>query len=298
MSPKHIVYFLLLGFSVFFLNACEENEEPLPEEVPVQAMPTILKNIYFKHDSSSRFYHLYKPRNLAPNAPLVFALHGYTQTNDWAWSNMGMNRLADTYGFAVCYPQGALASNYTSHWNAELDFSVIDDIGFLEELALFLQTEHQLDPKRTFSCGFSNGGFMNYTMACQSTVFRAIASVAGTMSGASWENCDPKVPLSVLQIHGEDDFVVPINGNMPPTGGWGGAPALDSIMRFWALQNNITESDTVITPSIERIYYRAPEIESEVWFFKINNYGHRWPTADDPSGLNTSEVIWEFFSKF
>ena len=86
----------------------------------------------------------------------------------------------------------------------------MDDIGFLSELAGHLQVEYDLNPDHTFVCGMSNGGFMSYTLACdRPDVFKAIASVTGTMSGFDWNNCDPDEPVPVLQIAGADDNIVP-----------------------------------------------------------------------------------------
>jgi len=71
-----------------------------------------------------------------------------------------------------------------------------------------ISNQLNVDDRRIFFVGHSNGGFMSYRMACDhSGTVAAIASLAG----ATWENpddCAPTGPVHVLQIHGTADNVV------------------------------------------------------------------------------------------
>ncbi len=250
--------------------------------------------------SSERTHILYKPDNLPSNAPLVLALHGYGSNGTILQWYSGMNEAADTHSFAVAYPHGTPDRGGTRHWNANLNISSTDDVHYLSELAKDLQAEHQLDPGRTFVFGMSNGGYMSYTLACEAyDVFRGIASVTGTMSGYDWNNCDPPEPVPVLHIHGVNDRVVPIDGSMSAGGGWGGAPHVDEVVSFWADLNRTTTIDSVfLAPSTYAFYYRNGQNGNEVWYHRIDDWGHEWPGPQDQTGTIASEVIWDFFSKF
>jgi len=138
---------------------------------------------------------------------------------------------------------------------------------------------------------------MSYTLACEaSDVFSAIASVTGTMSGYTWNNCNPAKPIPVLEIHGVDDETVPIDGSLVSYGGWGGAPHLDKVVEFWAEKNACAISDSVFLPeSTHAYYYRAGINNNEVWYHKIDNHGHSWPGRNSTTGTNASELIWKFF---
>jgi len=256
----------------------------------------------FDHDGVTRQYILYLPDNLPENAPLVFVLHGYIFNAPGIMASTGMNHVADKNGFAVCYPQGTLDEGGKTHWNARFNISKTDDIGFLTELAQYLQSEYNLNPQRTYICGHSNGGFMSYTLACEAPdVFNAIASVAGTMSGYTWNNRNISEPIPILQIHGLDDKIIPINGSLNSSGGWGGAPHMDTIIEFWVNLNNCSTSEYVSISSNTNAYYYTDGIGgNEVWYYKIANWGHGWPiyNSEKPDynpGINASEVIWEFF---
>jgi len=119
------------------------------------------------------------------------------------------------------------------------------------------------------------------------------------MSGHDWKNCNPSDPIPVLHIHGVDDRVVPIDGSMSAGGGWGGAPHVDEVVSFWADLNSTTTVDSVfLAPSTHAFYYRNGRNGNEVWYYRINDWGHEWPGPQDQTGTIASEVIWEFFSKF
>ncbi len=260
---------------------------------------SIAQNFTFDHNGVTREYILYKPSNIPTNAPLVFVLHGYTGNNQ-GMIRYGMNDIADKNGFVVCYPQGLPDNNGTTHWNAKLKLSSVDDIGFLSELAKHLQSEHNLDPNSTFSCGFSNGGFMSYTLASEAPgIFKAVAPVSGLMSGDTWNEFNSTTPITILHIHGSNDRIVPINGSMSTSGGWGGAPKVDSIISFWAHFNNCKEKDTTLFPPKTTAYYnRNGDNGHEVWYYLVEGMAHEWPTSKTNAGIIACEVIWEFFKNY
>ena len=269
------------------------------QEVVLEFMNKEAEFKTFKHNDLTREYVLYKPPNLPDNAPLVFGLHGYGSHGIVLEAYSEMDTLAEENGFAVVYPQGAPDYANSSHWNSNLQISTVDDVGFLTELAKHLQSEHNLNPEKTFIFGHSNGGFMGYTLSCKAPgVFKAIASVAGTMSGSDWKHCKNAKPVSVLHIHGIQDQVVPIDGSMSPGGGWGGAPHADEVISFWAKVNQSTITETAFfEPNINVVYYKNPDNKHEIWYYKIDDLGHDWPGALFPKGTVTSEVIWQFFSR-
>lgn len=254
----------------------------------------------FPHDGMQREYLLHIPKNLPPKAPLLLVLHGYTNKAAFIRFYSNMNKVANRKGFAVVYPQGSVGKTGETHWNAQLELSEVDDIGFLSSLADSLAQRHQLDPQRTFVMGLSNGGFMAYTLACSVPQrFRAIASVIGTMSGKTWSQRDSlSQPMPVLQISGLEDKVVPADGSMGPKNGWGGAPPIDSVMRFWSQRNGCTTLDRqYVTPQTSAYYYESCQDSAQVWYIEIENLRHTWPRKGK-HGIKTNELIWAFFEQY
>ncbi len=253
----------------------------------------------FKYDQVERKYLLHLPQDLPENAPLVFVLHGYHGDARDYMGELGMNRVADANGFAVCYPQGTRDFEGTPHWNARLTISKADDIGFLATLAADLQKRHKLDPAKTFTCGISNGGFMSYTLVAEKPgVFKAAASVIDTMSGYTWQHRETIRPVPILQISGLDDKIVPYDGSMSAGGGWGGAPHRDAVIDFWAKLDQTKTEDVVQISDKTTVHYFKDGVDGkEVWHYKIKGFGHGVPRKQE-TGIDTVEEIWKFFSKF
>ncbi|MEL7603728.1 MAG: PHB depolymerase family esterase [Bacillota bacterium] len=274
----------------------EETSWP-PEEVDSKGYYT------FSHADTVRQYLLYIPDGLEKNTPLVFMLHGYGSTAKQFRELTDMDAVADKYGFAVVYPQGLPGSDaYFSKacWNADLDFTDTDDVGFLTALARYLQKRYSLSSEYTFSAGFSNGGFMGYKLALSAPeTFKAVASIAGTMGRGLWaEKDEADTSVSILQIHGTADRTIPIGGSLTQTGGFGGAPPIAEIIEFWRNKyglNNVQEFDI---PSATTAYHYDGDVsDCLVWYYEIEGLEHKWPTEAE-AGLDASEVAWEFFSRF
>lgn len=68
-----------------------------------------------------------------------------------------------------------------------------------------------------FSTGFSYGGSMSYTAACNmSDVFRAIGAMSGApISGATCSTKQPARPVAFWGTHGTDDTALPMDMALP-----------------------------------------------------------------------------------
>ena len=263
---------------------------------------------FFNWDGEQREYYLYVPEFLQEEAPLVFVLHGYTDSGQ-GWVEVFQN-LADNYGFIICAPSGLVDNYGNSHWNANFSESIttVDDLGFLSNLAIYLQDAFNLDPNKTFACGHSNGGFMSWSLACNaSNIFKAVASVTGTMSSNDWEQCDPAVAVPVMQISGTYDDVIPIDGSLGSWGlGWGSTPDIYSVFNFWSNMSGCIYSETTNWQfdnyyDYELISYYGDcfNNNSDSRLYIFNEMGHVWPSSTFDNNESVSdlaaELIWGFF---
>ncbi len=217
-----------------------------------------------------------------------------------------MNTLADQNGFMVCYPQGSTLATGQTHWNANLEMSSINDIDFLTQLAKKIQFNYKINLENTFTSGMSNGGFMSYTLGCEkSDVFKAIASITGTMSRKDWENCAPAFKIPALQISGTNDTTVPWDGTMSTAYGWGGAPHILKVMDFWAELNSTTKTEKIDFPDIDSSDKSTVSLtkrkeglnNNEVWLYTVTGGGHDWPGSWGNKDISASSEIWKFFKQ-
>ena len=149
--------------------------------------------------------------------PLVIALHGYSNNNTYV---TGVTRLAFTYetdGFLLIAPSGSPDQSGNYFWNATdacCNFygSQVDDVAYLNGLIDEISAAYNVDPRRIYLVGHSNGAFMSYRMACTSASrIAAIVSFAGaTFDDAA--DCAPAARVSVLQIHGTADTTIQYAG--------------------------------------------------------------------------------------
>lgn len=293
---------LLFSFSfTLFLVACSSalaQEETESEEV--------LSYNNFNHENLNRDYILYIPAGIEENAPLVFVLHGYSGSANLIRNYSAMNAVAKKNGFAVCYPQGIKDDNGYTFWNVGYDFhqnQTVNDSGFLNSLAIYLQETYALNPEHTFVTGMSNGGDMCYRLACEHPeTFKAIAPVTGCMMQWIYEDC-PKNAIPVLKINGDNDTTTLWEGDLDNKDGYGAyLPTLDTF-NFWATQNDCTQLISEELPnnnvtdgsSVTKYSFSANTTSNKVILYRVNNGGHDWPGSAGNMDINSSSEIWSFF---
>ena len=156
--------------------------------------------------------------NAASQPALVVLLHGYSHTGQLRESEWKFGELVEDYGFVLAYPDGTRESsgNENTFWNASaaccnFQGSDVDDSTYIISIISQLTDLYEIDPKRIYLVGHSNGGFMSYRLAYDhSETIAAIASVAGAAANAN--HPAPPHPVNVLQIHGTADSVIAYEG--------------------------------------------------------------------------------------
>lgn len=264
----------------------------------------------FVHGGITRTYNVYVPAsyNGSTAVPLVFNLHGYTSNAAQQEFYGDFRPIADTANFILVHPNGSVqpGTPSTQFWSAGGIFSgTVNDVDFLETLIDTISAHYNINPRRIYSAGMSNGGFMGYTLACESDRFAAIGSVTGSMTPPAYNACNPIRPIPTIEVHGTADPTVPYNGNanMKP---------IEDVVAFWVNANNCSTTPT-ITPvpntnvtdgaTAERYVYSGGINNHTVEFFKVIGGGHTWPGAVLPIGVtcmdfSASKELWRFFSQY
>lgn len=297
---KSWITMFLSFFAITLLFAWKKDNPPGPgsNDLGQNHQTYTIKNGGFTFQGHKRTYMLALPENYSGNkkAPLVIYLHSYGWTADQDMVYTSLYKAAYTSGVIVAYPNGIPNWNSGIGDDPNLETPNVDDAAFIKAMIDNLNTHYSIDLKRVYACGYSNGGFMAYKLACQlSKRIAAIASVGGVMSKSTAENCKPVHPMPVLQIHGTADEWVPINGNAY----W---QSVDKTLTYWINFNKCTNKDTTFLPNINKkdkckavkYSYKNSTNGCEVIYYKVTDGGHTWPGAGVPTFTNPGNANADF----
>jgi len=271
----------------------------------LNAQQTLNKTLF--HDGLEREYIVYIPEIYDGNSstPLLFNFHGFSMTaNQQMIFGGDMRPVADTAGFILVYPQGTFYAG-GNHWNVGswTAGSTADDIGFTEAMIDTLSDSYNIDLSRVYSCGYSNGGYFSFELACHlSNRIAAIGSVAGTMSTQTYASCNPTHPVPVLTIHGTTDNIVSYNGGNPPN-----SKSIADVNAYWSAINNTNQTPVVVDlpdintsdgSTVELSLYQNGDNCTSVAHYKVIGGGHFWPGMWGNMDIDAGAVIWSFVSKY
>ena len=259
--------------------------------------------------------------------PLVLALHGRGTTAEGMIliTRKGFNNLADRDGFLVVYPDGIELNWNDGRMDEEANDRAhrenIDDVGFISALIDSMIEEYNVDPKRVYVTGISNGALMAYRLACElSYKITAIAPVDGNMPYLLLSECSPTDPVSVLAINNVNDPLVPFEGGMVISNfrkiKLGKVLSADESIEFWVKHNQCSPEPVVtIEPDrdpadgtqVTRKEYLNGIKGTEVVLYVIYGGGHTWPgglqylpawkIGKTSREIDANEVIWSFFKR-
>jgi polyhydroxybutyrate depolymerase len=247
-------------------------------------------------------------------APVVLALHGSNMNAPMMVWFTGLNKTADEKGFVVVYPNGT-GTGSRLRWNssgakAKAGEGRPDDVAFISTLLDDLGTVVNVDYKRVYACGMSNGGMMCYRLAAElSDRIAAIAPVAGTIT---IEESHPNRPLSVIHFHGTKDTVVPFEAGKGKNTSVTKRKGVHESIETWVKLNGCVETPRTDVLSkngdemkVSRTTYSGGKNGAEVVLVVIEGGGHTWPRMKSPAAnigksvvtISANELMWEFFQK-
>jgi polyhydroxybutyrate depolymerase len=313
----------LLFLSIFLITSCGGGGSSSSDEVNV-IIPNNNQNddvetctnfeqrilkCELTHKGLDRYYYIQLAHPEAEGlSSVLFNLHGYGSNALEQMYYTNFNNLANTKenNFILIHPQGAplntVLTSSSSHWNSGgwTNGSTVDDVDFIDTIIKLVSQKYNLNQDRIYSTGMSNGGFMSYHLACNlSSKIAAVASVTGSMSKETYEDCNPTHSTSILQVHGTIDATVPFDGNSAL-----GMKSINDVMDYWNLNNACDVDPTsIITDyfdieiAVEHDTYSNCLNDVHVELYKIEGMGHRWPYKER-YGISATEIIWEFINTY
>jgi polyhydroxybutyrate depolymerase len=179
---------------------------------------------------NARQYAVHVPTgySAATAVPALFCIHGLAQNPVMFCLDTGVAwpTKADQEGFVVIMPNG-----YMNSWNAGTCCggavsAGLDDVALMRAIFAEVGTHVNIDLRRVYATGLSNGAYMSYRLACEaSDLFVAVAPSAGAIGTAAigggtgtttdLTTCAPTHKVSVLDIHGTSDPLIPYSTQKP-----------------------------------------------------------------------------------
>lgn len=273
-----------------------------------------------KVGDKDRYYMIHVPKSYqqAKPAPLLLALHGgggnmELQAGDRFYKVISKS---EKEGFIAIFPNGysKFPSQKFATWNAgnccgDARDTNSDDVSFLRALIHEVRSKYNIDSKRIYSIGMSNGAMMSYRLACElSDVITGIGAVAGTDNTTT---CTPKNPISVMHIHAKDDTHVLFNGGAGEDAFKDKTKVTDfasvpATIGKWVKLNecNPTPKRVLDKKGAYCDQYSKCKNNVKVELCVTENGGHSWPGGMKPRGvgprpsdaISATDTIWSFFN--
>jgi polyhydroxybutyrate depolymerase len=257
----------------------------------------------------------------AKPVPLVVALHGAADTGPMFLDRTGWADKADRETFIVAAPTGLPprptrpANGVTNPhiWNTGqvrplLPRAKIDDVAFVRQMLDDLGKRLNVDAKRVYVIGYSNGAGMAFRLGAElSGRFAAVAAYAGF---CFLDDPKPEHPRSTLFLVGTEDPFTPLAGGgvRPPWGLLRAIPPVDEMLAAYAKALGcLAEPQTVRDKDGVKVVRYGPSkagVDLTAWY--IAGQGHNWPGGTELSPaerllgprsdkVNATDVIWDFF---
>lgn len=224
------------------------------------------------------------------NYPVVFFFHGAGGTGEgWLNNNGDVSSLIDDGKFIGIFPDG-----YQNSWNVSNETNA-DDVEFVSLIISDLDGSGLFDVNKIYGIGISNGAGLVNRIAKETTLFSAIAPIISQQT-VTLGGIVPSRAISVFQVNGTDDNVVPVNG--------GSGVANSTFMSAqasaenWASNFNcnmtpIIQDKTWGTGAVKQHTFGSCIDNQKVKYSLVEGAGH---SADFGEGVELYEIIWSFFT--
>jgi polyhydroxybutyrate depolymerase len=182
---------------------------------------------------------LYKPADQTENKGIALFLHGAPGHAKKVMGIFGAKAIAQKQGLIALAPEG----NGTDYgWDSvnQARTNPNADTAFISELLTNVRAEHNISSDKLYVFGYSAGGFMGYTLACEiPESITAMVSLAGQFRG-DFASCTTSTPVQIHHLHSHSDRDVPYSGRVE-----GLVRSVDDTIAFWTNKNGCSDQTSV-----------------------------------------------------
>lgn len=320
--------FIILTFGI----SCSKQEDP-----KLELAEGWNENLTLSVGDQVRYFRVYKPVGLTAKAPVLILLHGGGQSmreifNATAGGTRVWTTIADAEKFLMVVPNGSDASNNNNgdnqNWNdcrgltsANPGFSGANDVAFISELINWTKKSSDVDEKRFYVTGVSNGGMMSYRLANElNSKIAAIAAFIANQPSPSECPVAPNAPMPVMICVGTADPLMPYLGGNVAGSGRGSVLSTAETLNVWLAVNGLSLAEGITTnlpnintadnSTITKRSFGAATPSREIELYVVVGGGHCMPSIANPlspaaettigtqnKDVEGAQLAWDFLKR-
>lgn len=323
MNKQHMLVMVLLFSSI--LSGCvrPDDEAPPLKEEPLPGEVEFIDDLCILHDGVERCWFMVVPATFTPehcrelSCPLLLDLHAYMEQPIEQYEVSKMAELAAEDNGITVYPMGQEDYSWNAGWCCGLASERgVDDVGYVISIIDFMIDSWNIDAKRVYLSGWSNGCTLAQKVTSEASDY--IAAMSCMAHYLDDEVDSSYSPVPIMEIHGIQDpwvmygsqygnsilFDLSLNGD---------EGALQNLQK-WADVNGCVGTNPEVLDMFEDysvIGYTECENDVETVLVTLNLAGHNpysneytgtWEGGPslyaNPTGIDVSLMAWEFLSRF
>lgn len=204
------MYRLLILF--FFILSCSKSDSLEQTNIVYNYIYSSTIPQIIESEKVDRKFWVRAPKKIIKNKyPIVFFFHGNGgEAFRFLQNTPQITNLVDSDQFIAVFPDGHLKS-----WNCGNENSKADDVMFIKNIIDHLKNntlpKDLMDFDKIYGIGISNGALILNKIAKETSIFTGIAPIISQQSD-SIANTNGKRSVSLFQVNGTNDDVIPVNG--------------------------------------------------------------------------------------
>ena len=294
---------IVIAFCISLIQSC--NKDDKATDIPgifnlIGGTNEVTINQTIDGNSVPRLVYVKTPQNLNSSLsyPIVFFFHGAGGSGQDFLYNNNIIELINSEEFIGVFPNGH--SNNGSNggfWNLGSEPTNADDVEFVDLIIDQLVTSPLIDTSKAYAIGFSNGSGLVNLLGKSTSHFNAIAPLFSQQI-LSTGDLTPTKAMSVFQVSGEVDGIIPLNGGVSSVGTFMSAQnsALNWANHFncnsTATQEDLNWGNTVLNS----FTFSNCDDSHEIKYLIALNTGHGF--TDEQTENIAYNQIWEFFKQY
>jgi polyhydroxybutyrate depolymerase len=296
------------------------DEEIIPDPEPEKDYVTG-KNMYTTlSDGDEREYYVHVQQNYDENSPtpMVFMLHGSSGNGEKFYNIGGWKEVGETENILTVFPSSMQVCiiedgqvKNTTKWNIYGGFiycdgyTPSDDIKFLRQVITEMKNRFNVDSKRIYLAGFSNGGAMAARCSVEmSDVLAAVVESAGSFARDTVIVPQGKIPVTFQLGNVDSKWLVegieeyPLDSLELMLNNFSSFQKITNThTNIFDLEKEFTISGTSGVAAVATFKSNTPTPPREFQFILIEGLGHNYPNGTNHP-IKGAVLNWQWMKQY